>query len=132
MGMWANDQRQGFGVVVTVDGVYYEGRFNQNKLAVSEPISVNCQRSMFYLLYSAVWYFPQLYMLLFERVELFVGKSLWGNDLSFYFKQNTNLFFFQQGRGILLNEDDTCYKGEFTADMMLSGKVYFWFGHYKP
>lgn len=35
MGMWAYDQRQGFGVVVTVDGVYYEGRFNQNKLAVS-------------------------------------------------------------------------------------------------
>jgi len=33
------------------------------------------------------------------------------------------LFFFVQGRGILLSEDDTCYEGEFTADMLLSGKV---------
>lgn len=28
-----------------------------------------------------------------------------------------------QGRGILLSDDDTCYEGEFTADMQLSGKV---------
>ena len=35
MGMWSNDQRHGFGVVVTVDGVYYEGKFFQNRLAVS-------------------------------------------------------------------------------------------------
>ena len=28
-----------------------------------------------------------------------------------------------KGRGILLSEDDTCYEGEFTADMLLSGKV---------
>jgi len=33
IGMWQNDQRHGFGIVVTVDGVYYEGRFLQNKLA---------------------------------------------------------------------------------------------------
>lgn len=35
MGMWSNDQRQGYGVVVTVDGVYYEGKFFLNRLAVS-------------------------------------------------------------------------------------------------
>lgn len=34
MGMWVNDQRHGQGVVVTVDGVYYEGNFFQNRLAV--------------------------------------------------------------------------------------------------
>ena len=33
------------------------------------------------------------------------------------------IFLFYQGRGILLSEDDTCYEGEFTADMLLSGKV---------
>ena len=35
MGMWSNDQRNGYGVVVTVDGVYYEGNFFQNRLVVS-------------------------------------------------------------------------------------------------
>ena len=35
LGMWLNSQRHGYGIVVTVDGVYYEGRFLQNKLAVS-------------------------------------------------------------------------------------------------
>ena len=35
IGMWKNDQREGFGIVVTLDGVYYEGRFSRNKLAVS-------------------------------------------------------------------------------------------------
>ena len=35
IGMWQNDQREGFGIVVTADGVYYEGPFSQNKLAVS-------------------------------------------------------------------------------------------------
>lgn len=38
MGMWSNDQRHGFGVVVTVDGVYYEGKFVQNRLAVSSML----------------------------------------------------------------------------------------------
>ena len=37
IGMWLGDQRHGYGIVVTVDGVYYEGRFVQNKLAVSGP-----------------------------------------------------------------------------------------------
>ena len=31
--------------------------------------------------------------------------------------------FLFQGRGILLSDDDTCYEGEFTADMQMSGKV---------
>ena len=35
MGLWSNDQRQGYGVVVTVDGVYYEGKFFLNRLAVN-------------------------------------------------------------------------------------------------
>ena len=34
MGMWGNDQRHNHGVVVTVDGVYYEGMFFQNRLTV--------------------------------------------------------------------------------------------------
>ena len=37
--MWANDQRHGQGIVVTVDGVYYEGKFVQNRLAVSISLS---------------------------------------------------------------------------------------------
>lgn len=41
MGMWQNDQRNGEGVVVTVDGVYYEGKFVQNKLAVSLELVIN-------------------------------------------------------------------------------------------
>jgi len=54
MGMWSNDQRQGFGVVVTVDGVYYEGKFFQNRLAVS--MTKDCHHLVnlifgFYLLY---------------------------------------------------------------------------------
>ena len=40
-GMWQNDQRNGEGVVVTVDGVYYEGKFVQNKLAVSLELVIN-------------------------------------------------------------------------------------------
>ena len=40
MGMWSNDQRHGFGVVVTVDGVYYEGKFFQNRLAVSSFFNI--------------------------------------------------------------------------------------------
>jgi len=32
MGMWSMDERHGYGIVVTVDGVYYEGKFFQNRL----------------------------------------------------------------------------------------------------
>ena len=34
MGMWENDCRQGSGVIVTVEGIYNEGIFVQNKLVV--------------------------------------------------------------------------------------------------
>ena len=48
IGMWKNDQREGFGIVVTVDGVYYEGPFSQNKLAVSNLyLSVTIIRCIF-------------------------------------------------------------------------------------
>ncbi|XP_076043188.1 alsin-like isoform X2 [Oratosquilla oratoria] len=33
LGMWQNNQRQGPGMVVTMNGVYYEGTFSQNKLS---------------------------------------------------------------------------------------------------
>lgn len=35
MGMWQNNVRHGPGMVVTMNGVYYEGNFHQNKLTVS-------------------------------------------------------------------------------------------------
>ena len=34
MGMWENDVRCGNGLIVTLDGIYNEGRFVQNKLMV--------------------------------------------------------------------------------------------------
>ena len=34
MGMWVDDQRHGSGVLVTLDGMYFEGNFVQNKLQV--------------------------------------------------------------------------------------------------
>ena len=35
MGTWQNNVRHGPGMVVTMNGVYYEGNFHQNKLTVS-------------------------------------------------------------------------------------------------
>jgi len=34
MGMWQEDNRHGDGVVVTLDGMYFEGNFQFNKLVV--------------------------------------------------------------------------------------------------
>ena len=34
MGMWDNDNRSGNGLIVTLDGIYNEGRFSLNKLMV--------------------------------------------------------------------------------------------------
>ncbi len=34
MGMWEGDHRHGNGLVITLDGLYYEGIFAQNKLQV--------------------------------------------------------------------------------------------------
>ena len=47
IGMWQNDQKHGYGIVVTVDGLYYEGRFSQNKLAVSVFIMFPCKKFRF-------------------------------------------------------------------------------------
>ena len=35
MGMWENDMRSGKGLIVTLDGIYNEGKFSANKLVVS-------------------------------------------------------------------------------------------------
>lgn len=35
MGMWVENFRHGSGVLVTLDGMYFEGTFVQNKLTVS-------------------------------------------------------------------------------------------------
>lgn len=35
MGMWKDDLRHGPGLVVTLDGIYYEGTFTCDKLSVS-------------------------------------------------------------------------------------------------
>ena len=35
MGMWQEDNRHGDGIVVTLDGMYFEGNFQHNKLTVS-------------------------------------------------------------------------------------------------
>lgn len=38
MGMWENDIRSGRGLIVTLDGIYNEGRFSMNKLMVGEAL----------------------------------------------------------------------------------------------
>jgi len=35
MGMWQDDNRHGNGVIVTVDGLYFEGNFVNGKITVS-------------------------------------------------------------------------------------------------
>lgn len=35
MGKWQDDVRQGSGIVVTLDGMYFEGNFTTDKLTVS-------------------------------------------------------------------------------------------------
>jgi hypothetical protein len=35
MGMWVEDYRHGPGIMVTLDGMYFEGAFNIDKLSVS-------------------------------------------------------------------------------------------------
>ena len=35
MGLWQDDNRHGNGIVVTLDGMYFEGNFVQGKLSVS-------------------------------------------------------------------------------------------------
>ena len=44
MGMWDNDNRSGNGLIVTLDGIYNEGRFSLNKLMVHYVIIswLNC------------------------------------------------------------------------------------------
>ena len=37
MGMWESDSRHGPGLLVTLDGVYNQGTFLQNKLMVRTP-----------------------------------------------------------------------------------------------
>ena len=63
IGMWQNDQREGFGIVVTVDGVYYEGPFSQNKLAVSN-------------LYLSVTIIGCIFVACFRYLDIGVGARL--------------------------------------------------------
>ena len=35
MGIWANDARNGEGVVITLDGIFLAGSFNNDRLVVS-------------------------------------------------------------------------------------------------
>ena len=35
MGMWTDDNRHGNGIIVTLDGLYFEGNFVNGKIAVS-------------------------------------------------------------------------------------------------
>ncbi len=35
MGVWQDDNRHGNGIIVTLDGMYFEGNFVQNKMMVS-------------------------------------------------------------------------------------------------
>ncbi len=34
MGMWQDDSRHGNGVIVSLDGMYFEGAFTMNKMTV--------------------------------------------------------------------------------------------------
>jgi len=38
MGMWQDDSRHGSGVIVTVDGLYFEGNFVSGKITVCESM----------------------------------------------------------------------------------------------
>lgn len=35
MGMWLDDSRHGSGIIVTLDGLYFEGNFSYGKMTVS-------------------------------------------------------------------------------------------------
>lgn len=35
MGMWQDDNRHGNGIIVTLDGIYFEGNFSYGKISVS-------------------------------------------------------------------------------------------------
>lgn len=35
MGIWANDARNGEGIVITLDGIFLAGSFNNDRLVVS-------------------------------------------------------------------------------------------------
>lgn len=52
MGFWQDNHRHGDGFVITVDGVYYEGTFNQDKL------QVRISTSSFMLKQFVVWAVP--------------------------------------------------------------------------
>lgn len=41
MGMWEADCRHGAGLLVTLDGIYNQGTFVQNKLSVCTEINTN-------------------------------------------------------------------------------------------
>ena len=41
MGMWVEDHRHGNGIVVTLDGMYFEGVFYINKLTVHMMFSLS-------------------------------------------------------------------------------------------
>ena len=38
MGMWLDDYRHGNGIIVTLDGLYFEGNFSYGKMTVGIPI----------------------------------------------------------------------------------------------
>lgn len=54
MGLWQDDNRHGNGIVVTLDGMYFEGNFVQGKLSVCIIV--------FYFFFS-LEYFALLFML---------------------------------------------------------------------
>jgi len=47
LGMWQNDVRHGDGLLVTLDGMYFEGNFQYGKLLVSD-IFYNCEIIQFH------------------------------------------------------------------------------------
>jgi len=48
MGMWQDDNRHGNGVIVTVDGLYFEGNFVSGKITVGHF-------DQLFIMHTAVW-----------------------------------------------------------------------------
>jgi len=68
MGMWLDDNRHGNGVIVTLDGLYFEGNFVNGKITVSLSPSCQVLDIPFCLLHLFVCVFNVIVFLMCEHV----------------------------------------------------------------
>ncbi len=109
--MWADDARNGPGVVVTADGLYYEGEDTLRDTCIISPFGSPLLHSS----PSPLIPYPSLSLCLrFLRFPC-----------SFHPHTLTPGFFFHNrlmGHALLLFADGSCYDGEFSGDLHLLGR----------